>query len=78
MTKKVLIRQHLVETDLHPFVAGITFDQVWKNRVPGTYGKEEVYYAALEDLITMKAVAGRPRDLEDLRVLEILKEKKKV
>ena len=76
MAKKVLIRQYLVETDIHPFVAGITFDQVWKNRVPGTYRKEEVYYAALEDLITMKAAAGRPKDLEDLKVLKLLKQKK--
>ena len=76
ITKKVLIRQHLVETDIHPFVAGITFDQVWKNRVPGTYGEEKVYYASLEDLITMKAAAGRPKDLEDLKVLKLLKQKK--
>ena len=30
LTKKVLIRQYLVETDIHPFVTGMTFDQVWK------------------------------------------------
>ena len=76
LAKKVLIRQYLVETDIHPFVAGITFDQVWKNRVPGTYGEEKVYYASLEDLITMKAAAGRPKDLEDLKVLKLLKQKK--
>jgi len=78
LTMKVLIRQYLVETDIHPFVAGITFDQVWENRVLGTYGEEKVYYASLDDLITMKAAAGRPKDLEDLRALKILKEKKKV
>jgi len=33
LTKKVLIRQYLVETDIHPFVTGITFDEVWKNRI---------------------------------------------
>ena len=43
LSKKVLIRQYLVETDIHPFVQGITFDQVWKNRVSGTYGNEKVY-----------------------------------
>ncbi len=36
LTKKVLIRQYLVETDIHPFVTGVAFDQVWKNRIPGT------------------------------------------
>jgi predicted nucleotidyltransferase len=76
LTKKVLIRQYLVETDIHPFVAGITFDQVWKNRMSGTFGKEKVYYASLDDLIVMKESAGRPKDLEDLKVLRILKEKR--
>lgn len=76
LTKKVLIRQYLVETDIHPFVSGLTFDQVWNNKVSGTYGKEKVYYASLDDLIMMKQAAGRPKDLEDLRVLRTLKEKK--
>ena len=73
LSKKVLIRQHLVETDIHPFVQRVTFDQVWKNRVSGTYGNEKVYYASLEDLIAMKKAAGRPKDMEDLNVLVRLK-----
>ncbi len=77
LTKKILIRQYLVETDIHPFVTGITFDQVWENRVSGTFGKEKVCYASLDDLITMKEAVGRPKDLEDLKVLRILKEKRK-
>jgi predicted nucleotidyltransferase len=69
LEKKILIRQYLVETDIHPFVQGVTFDQVWKNRVSGTYVNEKVYYASLDDLITMKKAAGRPKDIEDLNVL---------
>ena len=76
LTKKVLIRQYLVETDIHPFVSGVTFDQVWKNRVSGTYGNERVFYASLDNLITMKQAVGRPKDLEDLKILQILKQKK--
>jgi len=37
---------------------------------------EKVYYASLDDLIVMKESAGRPKDLEDLKVLKILKEKR--
>ena len=76
LTWKVLIRQYLVETDIHPFVTGITFDHVWKNRIPGTYGKEKVHYASLDDLIVMKESAGRPKDLEDIKVLKTLKKKR--
>jgi len=73
LSKKVLIRQHLVETDIHPFVQGITFDRVWKNRISGAYGNEKVYYASLDDLITMKKAAGRAKDMEDLKALLRLK-----
>jgi hypothetical protein len=38
LTKKVLIRQYLVETDIHPFVKGITFKEAWANKV-GSSGK---------------------------------------
>ncbi len=76
LTKKVLIRQYLVETDLHPFVTGVTFEQIWKNRVSGTYGNEKVFYASLDDLIKMKQAAARPKDLEDLKILNTLKQKK--
>jgi predicted nucleotidyltransferase len=76
LTREVLIRQYLVETDIHPFVSGITFDHVWKNRIPGTYGKEKVHYASLDDLIVMKESAGRPKDLEDIKVLKTLKKKR--
>lgn len=76
LTKKVLIRQYLVETDIHPFVTGVTFDRVWENRVSGTYGNEKVFYASLDDLITMKQAAGRSKDTEDLKALQTLKQKK--
>ena len=78
LTKKVLIRQYLVETDIHPFVRGVTFEQVWENRIPGTYGNEKVFYPSLDDLIRMKQAAGRPKDFEDLKILQALKRKKKI
>jgi hypothetical protein len=32
LTKKVLIRQYLVEADIRPDVRGVTFDEVWSRR----------------------------------------------
>ena len=43
LTKKVLIRQYLVETDIHPFVSGVTFDQVWKHRALELTGMNESF-----------------------------------
>ena len=75
LTKKLLIRQHILETDIHPFVAGVTFEEVWANRVEDRIGDTSASFAGLDDLIRMKRAAGRPKDLEDLRVLLKLKER---
>ena len=75
LTKKLLIRQYGVETDIHPFVKGTTFEKIWKGKVEASFGKTPVYFASLGDLIEMKKGAGRPQDLEDLKYLKRLKDK---
>lgn len=75
LTKKVLIRQYLVETDIHPIVKGITFARVWRNRVKAQFGKTFVWFASLDDLITMKKAASRTKDIEDLKYLRELKQR---
>lgn len=62
-----------METDIHPFVAGVTFDETWKNKVKAKFGNTYVYFSSLKDLIKMKQAAGRPKDIEDLKYLKKLK-----
>lgn len=73
LKKKLLIRQYAVEADIHPFVKGVSFDLVWKNKVRKKFGSTLVNFASLDDLIKMKKAAGRPRDLEDLKILKKIK-----
>jgi predicted nucleotidyltransferase len=73
LTKKILIRQYLVETDIHPYVKGVSFDTVWENRVKAKFGETVAWFASLDDLIEMKRAAGRPKDQEDLKYLLKLK-----
>lgn len=73
LNKKLLIRQYTTETDIHPFVKGVTFETVWKNRVKAKFGNTFVWFASLKDLIRMKRAAGRAKDLEDLKYLLKLK-----
>ena len=73
LKKKLLIRQYAVETDIHPFVKGISFEQIWKNKVKAKFGDTFIYFASLDDLIKMKRAAGRIKDLEDLKYLKRLK-----
>ena len=71
--RKILIRQYVIETDIHPFVKGVRFEDVWARRVEDRLGETPTSFASLDDLITMKEAAGRPKDLEDLRVLRELR-----
>jgi len=75
LKKKILIRQYAVETDIHPFVTGVTFEEVWKNKVKAKLGDTSAYFASLNDLIRMKRAAARPKDIEDIKYLKKLKKK---
>ena len=72
---KLLIRQYAVETDIHPFVKGVSFDEVWGNKIKSKFGQVEVYFPSLNDLIKMKEAAGRAKDLEDIKFLTQIKER---
>jgi len=76
LSKKLLLRQYLVEADFHPFVKGISYARVWKNRVKDKIGVTMVNFASLDDLIIMKKAAGRVKDKEDLKILIALKKRK--
>ena len=77
LKKKILLRQYLVEVDIHPYVKGATFQSVWNHRVKDKIGTAPVYFASLEDLIRMKRAAGRLKDKEDLKALLKLQKTRK-
>jgi len=75
LKNKILIRQYTVETDIHPFVKGAKFAEIWKNRIKAKFGRTEVFFPSLDDMIKMKKAAGRAIDKEDLRYLKKIKQK---
>jgi predicted nucleotidyltransferase len=77
LKNKLLIRQYALETDIHPFVKGVIFKDIWKNKIRSKFGDTEVYFPCLDDMIRMKKAAGRAKDLEDLKYLKKIKAKKK-
>ena len=53
----------------------IPFSAAYERAVQVDLGEARITVAAIEDLLTMKQAAGRPRDLEDIEALEgILRE----
>lgn len=52
----------------------VQFDAVWMRRRTVALGDVDVSLPSIDDLILTKQVASRPKDLEDIRLLRILKE----
>lgn len=75
LKKKVLLRQYLQQTDVHPFVKGASFQRAWKSRQQTEIDGVRVFVPSLEVLIAMKRAAGRGKDAEDLRALKAIKQK---
>lgn len=76
--KKLLVRGYMLDTDIHPFVKGINFKNIWKDKVKSKIYTVECWFASFKDMIKMKKAANRVKDKEDLKYLvEILKLKKK-
>src|SRR3990167_10869803 len=63
LQKKLLFRQYILRTDIHPDVTGVDFQTVWKNKELINFKGQEVYFASIEDFIKMKKAAGRDVDL---------------
>jgi len=76
LSHKILIRQYMVEADIHSFVKGVTFDELWKNKIIAEFGETEVNFPSLDDMIKMKEAAGRAIDLEDLKYLRKIRKKR--
>ena len=66
----VLVARSVPTTD----GVSVQFDEVWARRRPIALGERvDVHIPAIDDLILTKRFASRPKDLEDVRLLNILK-----
>jgi len=71
-----LFRQYAVEADFHPFVKGVNFDHVWRDRVRAKFGDIFVYFASLNDLIKMRQAIWQAEGYGGPEVFERDKEDK--
>ena len=52
----------------------IDFGELWTRSEVVSVGSTEARIASIEDLITMKSIAGRPQDLADIEALQVIRE----
>lgn len=55
--------------DLLTSVEGLSFQRIWKNKQRGSYGKTDVHFIGLEDLVSLKRRSSRLQDKFDLEML---------
>ncbi len=65
-----------VRIDLLTSIEGCSFDEIWKNKKRGTYGKQKVFFIGLNELIKNKKKTRRKLDKVDLDLIKKLRRKK--
>lgn len=64
-----------VRVDILTSIDGCIFKEIWGNKKKGQYGKEDVYFIGLEELIKNKRALKRKQDGADIEVLLITKKR---
>ncbi len=72
LANEITVFNDRIRIDVQTSTPGISFEDAWKKRVTRTYSGQDLLVLSLEDLIASKRAAGRPQDLEDVRMLETM------
>ena len=70
LAHEITVFSDRVRIDVQTRTPGLTFAEAWARRQTMTYESQTFFVVSRADLIVSKRAAGRPRDLEDVRVLE--------
>jgi len=71
LANEITIFKDRVRVDVQISTPGLRFADAWSHRKTVTYQGQEFFILSKEDLIRSKRAAGRPVDLEDVRLLEL-------
>jgi hypothetical protein len=71
LAHEITIFKDLVRIDVQTFTPGLEFRNAWENRNTIEYQGQSFFVVSKDDLIASKRAAGRARDLEDVRLLEL-------
>lgn len=58
-----------IRIDILTSLEGMDFSEIWRDRIPGLYGKQTVNFINREHLITSKQRSNRSQDKADLELL---------
>ncbi|MBI2835590.1 MAG: hypothetical protein HYX76_14300 [Acidobacteria bacterium] len=70
LANEITVFRDRVRIDVQTSTPGLRFEDAWSRKVEMRYQGQSFFVASREDLIASKRAAGRPVDLEDVRLLE--------
>lgn len=70
MANEITVFKDRVRIDVQTATPGLTFADAWARRVSMTYQGQSFFVVSKTDLLASKRAAGRPVDLDDVRLLE--------
>jgi hypothetical protein len=71
LANEITVFKDRVRVDVQTSTPGVRFVDAWSHRRTVAYQGQEFFILAKEDLIRSKRAAGRPVDLEDVRLLDL-------
>ena len=71
LANEITIFKDRVRIDVQTSTPGLQFGNAWQHRETMEYRGQMFYLVTREDLIAAKQAAGRPVDLEDIRLLKL-------
>lgn len=70
LAHEITVFSDRVRIDVQTSTPGLSFAEAWSRRETMTYEGQPFFVVSRADLIASKLASGRPRDLEDVRLLE--------
>lgn len=71
LENEITIFSDRVRLDVQTSTPGLAFNEAWERCEVMEYQGQKFWVASRQDIITSKRAAGRPKDLEDARILEL-------
>lgn len=71
LSYEITVFKDRVRIDVQTFTPGLVFRDAWERKVVMAYHGQPFNVVSKDDLISSKKAAGRPVDLEDVRLLEL-------
>ena len=71
LANEITVLKDRIRIDIQTSSPGLTFEAAWERREIMEYEGQTLNVVSREDLVSSKRAAGRPVDLEDVRLLEL-------